>query len=32
MMTGILHLAFKIVGAKGLFIVLASVSWVGGIF
>jgi len=27
--TGILHLLFKSVGAKGLFIALASVSWVG---
>ena len=29
MLTGILHLVFKSVGAKGLFIALASVSWVG---
>ena len=29
MITGILHLVFKSVGAKGLFIALASVSWVG---
>jgi len=28
MMTGILHLVFKSVGAKGLFIALTSVSWV----
>jgi len=29
MMTGILHLIFKSFGAKGLFIALAGVSWVG---
>ncbi|MGV7229876.1 MAG: CPBP family glutamic-type intramembrane protease [Nitrospirales bacterium] len=29
MITGILHLAFKSFGAKGLFISLACVSWVG---
>ena len=29
MMTGILHLVFKSFGAKGLFIALAGVSWVG---
>ena len=29
MMTGILHLVFKSFGAKGLFISLAGVSWVG---
>ena len=28
-MTGILHLVFKSFGAKGLFIALAGVSWVG---
>ena len=28
MMTGILHLVFKSLGAKGLFIALASVSWI----
>ncbi len=27
--TGILHLVFKSIGAKGLFIALASVSWIG---
>lgn len=27
--TGVLHLVFKSLGAKGLFIALASVSWVG---
>jgi hypothetical protein len=32
MMTGILHLVCKSVGAKGLFIALASVSWVGYVF
>jgi len=29
MMTGLLHLVFKSLGAKGLFIALASVGWVG---
>ena len=29
MLTGILHLVFKSIGAKGLFIALASVSWIG---
>jgi len=27
--TGILHLLFKSLGEKGLFIALASVSWIG---
>ncbi len=29
MMTGILHLVFQSLGAKGLFIALASISWIG---
>jgi hypothetical protein len=29
MLTGLLHLVFKSFGAKGLFIALASVSWIG---